>query len=237
MVRSLLYERVLEDIKGQLIDGVLGPGDRLPTIAEMALQTGVSQPSVREAYRILESMGILEITQGRGTFVSTSFADPQETIRGFQFAESESLAHLFESRRILEPSIAAFAAERGTDVERDAIVATAREMEALHACGGDFLEPDVRFHELVVAAAHNPVMAKMLATVNELLLDSRRRTMRIAGADEKAVNYHLLIGMAIRDRDADAARALMLQHVTDVEQDATRRLPARGDTATASDGA
>lgn len=228
-VRSLVYQRVLEDIEAQLRSGALSPGDRLPTITEMARQAGVSTPAVREAYRVLESMGVLEVTRGRGTFVSPDFSDTRSIVQHFQLAEAQSLAHLFEARRLLEPEIASLAAERGSDAERKAVLETAQEMESLHRCGDDFLDPDVRFHELIVAAAHNPVLAKMLATVNELLLDSRRRTMRLEGAAEKAVNYHLLIGRAIASRDAEAARALMYQHVADVEKDAIGKSPALSD--------
>ena len=77
-------------------------------------------------------------------------------------------------------------------------------------------EPDIRFHELLLTAAHNPVVGRMVSAVNELLIDSRRRTMRIPGAADKATSYHLLVAFAVRDRDADQARAVMEQHVRDV---------------------
>jgi GntR family transcriptional regulator, transcriptional repressor for pyruvate dehydrogenase complex len=60
----------------------------------------------------------------------------------------------------------------------------------------------------------------MVSAVNELLLDSRRRTMTIPGAADKAVSYHLLVALAIRQRDGDQARAVMEQHVRDVARDA-----------------
>ena len=164
---------------------------------------------------------MLEVTQGRGTFVLPVSSDTDGVIRHLRLAERQSLAHLFEARLVLEPRIAALAAERATDAEIAAIVETAQEQSRLHAAGEDFLDPDVRFHELIVTAAHNPVIGRMLSAVNELLLESRRRTMRIGGAAEKAVSYHLLVARAIRDRKPDQARELMEHHVWDVAHDAS----------------
>lgn len=221
--RSLIYESVLEAIKGQLLRGELRTGDRLPTVAAMAADMDVSPASVREAYRVLERMGFLEVTQGRGTFVADVPADGVAGLSGFRLAEQQTLADLFESRLVLEPSIAALAAGRATTAEREAIVATARDQDRLERAGEDFLEPDIRVHELLLGAAHNQVIARMMAAVNELLLDSRQRTMRIPGAAEKASRYHLLIAFAVRDGDSTQARAVMEQHVRDVAQDAGAR--------------
>jgi GntR family transcriptional repressor for pyruvate dehydrogenase complex len=218
--RTLVYESVLEALKRDLLAGDRRPGDRLPTVSAMAEQMGVARGSVREAYRVLQNMGLVEMTQGRGTFVAELPTGEGGVIRQFQLAEGETLADLFEARLVLEPAIAAYAAARASAAEIAAIVDTAREQDALYRAGEDFLEPDLRFHELLLTAAHNPVVGRMISAVNELLVDSRRRTMRIRGAAEKAVSYHLLVAYAVRDRDADAARAVMAQHVRDVSRDA-----------------
>ena len=218
--RSLIYESVLEHVKAELLGGGLRPGDRLPTVAALAGTMGVSSAAVREAYRVLESMGLLDVTQGRGTFVAALPADGPSILGHFQLADNQSLAHLFEARLLLEPPIAALAAGRASSAERSAILATAREQERLNREGLDFLEPDIRFHELLLTAAHNPVLARMVSAVNELLLDSRRRTVRIPGAADKAASYHVLVALAVVNRDADQARAVMEQHVRDVARDA-----------------
>lgn len=218
--RSLIYESVLEALKRDLLGGALRPGDRLPTVAAMADRMGVARTSVREAYRVLQNMGLLEVTRGRGTFVAALPIEGAGVLRQFQLADRETLAHLFEARLVLEPAIAAFATQRASVAEADAILATAREQERLYREGRDFLEPDLRFHELLLTAAHNPVVGRMMSAVNEFLLESRRRTMRIPGAADKAISYHLLVAFAVRDRDSDQARAVMEQHVRDVAHDA-----------------
>ncbi len=218
--RLLIYETVLEHVKGRLMSGDLQPGARLPTVNALADEMGVAPASVREAYRVLESMGLLEVTQGRGTFVAALPATVPSILRHFQLADSQSLAHLFEARLLLEPPIAALAAERASTAEREAILSTAREQERLERERRDFLEPDIRFHELLLTAAHNPVVGRMVSAVNELLLDSRRQTVRIPGAAEKAARYHMLVALAVGGRDPAQARAVMEQHVRDVARDA-----------------
>jgi len=220
---SLIYESVLENIKAELIKGAYKPGDQLPTVVKMAKNLGVGQASVREAYRVLETLGILEVTQGRGTFVSGSLETlkPDKAdglLSQLEFLEQQSFHHLIETRKVLEPDIAALAAERATPAEIEAIMDAADEMEELLKEGRDFVDPDVRFHELIFIAAHNPVLSKVLLALSSLFLDGRRFTNRIQGGPEKAVYFHKLIARAIKERNPDGARALMYQHIVDMER-------------------
>jgi len=216
--KSLIYESVLEYIKGELLKGSLAPGDRLPTVADMAKQLNVGAASVREAYRVLETLGVLSVTQGRGTFVSQSINSSDGFLAQFEFAEQQSISHLFETRKMLEPLVAGLAAERASEAESNAILAAAEEMEELYQQGEDFIDPDVRFHELIFHASQNPVVAKILTALDDLLLDSRRLTSRIPGATEKAIYYHKLIAIAIKEGNAETAHVLMYQHIDDVER-------------------
>lgn len=225
--RSLIYENVLEYLKAELIKGHLKPGDQLPTVAAMAAQLNVNGASVREAYRVLETLGMLSVTQGRGTFVTSALDSHHELLSHLQFAEQQSIVHLLETRKVLEPELAALAAVRATQAEADAIVVAAHEMETLARAGEDFIDPDIRFHELIFLAAHNPVMAKILSALSGLFLDSRRLTSRLPGATEKAIHFHNLIAIAIQENNPTAARALMFQHIDDVE----RSLARHGTTA------
>lgn len=220
--RSLLYESVIVHIKEQLLVGQLQPGDRLPSMAELAQQLQISQASVREAYRVLESLGVVNVVQGRGTTVSATFqssAGNRDPFSFFQLAERETQTHLFEVRKLLEPELAALAADRATAAEAEAVYDTAVAMENLFRQNEDFIEPDIRFHELVALASHNPLMLRILSALNTLLLDSRRHTSRIPGASEKAIHYHKLIAAAIKEQNPDVARSLMYQHIADVERD------------------
>lgn len=220
--RSLIYESVILNIKEQLFSGELRPGDRLPSVAALSEQLEISQASVREAYRVLESLGVVEVVQGRGTTVAATFegsSSDEGAFGFFQMAERQSQSYLFEVRKLLEPELAGLAAARATATEVEAIYSAAVEMENLFRQVQDFIEPDIRFHELLAIAAHNPLMLRMLTELSNLLLDSRRHTSRIPGASEKAIHYYKLIAAAIRDQNPESARTLMYQHIADVERD------------------
>ncbi len=216
--QPLIYEAVIDYLKEQLSRGELKPGDRLPTVATLAGQLGVNLASVREAYRVLEILGILTLGRGKGTFVSNNINVSSDPLGHLRFAERESIAQLQEARQLIEPAVAALAAQRATPEEIKAIMQAADELEQDGKHGDSYVEPDVRFHELVFLAAHNTVLAQFLLVIRERLLDSRRLTKDIPHAIEKAAHYHKLIAIAIQERDAEVARALMSQHVEDVER-------------------
>jgi GntR family transcriptional repressor for pyruvate dehydrogenase complex len=89
---------------------------------------------------------------------------------------------------------------------------------------GDAILPEFRFHRLLLDAADNPVLTQMMRSVDDLLLDSRRRTLRIIVTQEHSVRYHFLIAHAIERQDAEQARVLMLQHILDVTNSVRRYL-------------
>ena len=171
---------------------------------------------------MLQSLGLLEVTRGRGTFVSENIPRGTGVVQYFHQAEQHNLTHLLEARKLIEPGVAALAAQRATTAESETILDTAVSMEQLANVGEDYTEPDVFFHELIFVAAHNPVTAGFLSAITHLLLDSRRLSMRMPGATDKAIHFHKLIAFAIRDGDADAAHSLMYQHVSDVEKDMSK---------------
>ena len=215
VTRSLNYEKVLEYIKLKLSNRDLKPGDRIWTVASLAEKLGVGQASVREAYRILELMGVLEITRGKGTFVSTSYSASDEP-EPFNIATHGQLR---EARLIIEPELAARAAERATDQEVQQMLDSVSELENLHLNGLDCSENDAGFHALVHQAAHNPVMQRMVRDIN----DQNPRGWRIMnhheGAIEKALAFHCLIAYSIKERNPRAARYLMYQHIYDMQPD------------------
>jgi GntR family transcriptional repressor for pyruvate dehydrogenase complex len=215
---SLIYEAIIEHLKEQLSNGALKPGDRLPTVAALAKQLSVNPASVREAYRVLEPLGVLTLGRGKGTFVSNNVHASSDLLVRLCFAERESIAHLQEARRLIEPTVAALAAQRATPAEIEAILSAAEELETVVRYGDSYVDPDVRFHELIFLAAHNPVLAQFLTVIRERLLDSRRLTKDTPHAIEKAAHYHKLIALAIKERNAGAAHALMSRHVDDVER-------------------
>jgi len=212
-----VYTSVAEAIKARIAAGGWVAGQRLPSISQLAQEYRVGTGSVREAVRVLASAGMIRVEHGRGMFVSEPLAPaPGDAYAQLRDIGAGSILALSEARRILEPELAALAAERGTDHDLWAIREQALTMERLVAAGEDHGVPDLQFHQQIALAAHNPVLARMMEGVNELLRVSRAITSAQASMTQRAVRYHLLIADAICDRNVVQARLLMLAHINDV---------------------
>ena len=209
-----VFQAVSDELKQRIRRGEWLPGERLPSIMQLAQDREVSTGSVREALRSLQSIGLVKIEHGRGVFVTGS-RSPNELVDHFQHVSIGLIVALAETRRILEPELAALASERATDAELAEIERLAKEMEQEAHQGLDFVEPDVQFHRRIAQAAHNPVLYQMMESVNDLFLESRKVTSMEPGMTARAVRYHLLIAEALRDRNAPQARLLMLAHMND----------------------
>lgn len=216
--RLLAYEGIVEQIKNQLLTGELRPGDRLPTIAERAAQLGISQGSVREAYRVLESRGVLSVVQGRGTFVAENLGSNDDILKRLQLTSGPTRAQLLEARRLLEPHAAALAAIRATRAERDAILEASRAEDDRTLDVAEWTLHNMRFHHLIVLASHNPVIAQMVTAIYELFEKSEPHPAENPIVREKGKHFHRLIALAIAEGDADAAEKLMYQHIESVER-------------------
>lgn len=205
---------VAEEIKARIAAGEWVIGQRLPSISQLTQMLSVGTGSVREAVKVLASLGIIRIEHGRGMFVASTQRAQIDPYEHFQDVGAGSVLALCEARRILEPELAAFAAERGTDADLQSIREQALAMEQLAAQGLDFSEPDLQFHRQIALSAHNPVLAHMMDGINDLLRESQKIT-REPAMTHRAVRYHLLIADAICERNPLQARLLMLAHVND----------------------
>ena len=209
-----VFTAVVEDLQQRIRQGEWLPGERLPSIIRLAKTLDVSTGSVREALRSLQSVGIVKIEHGRGVFVSGARSST-ELANHFQDVSIGLLVALAETRRLLEPELAALTSERGTEDELAEIMHLAQQMEKKVAQGLDFTQPDVQFHRSIAHAARNPILYRMMESVHDLLLESRVITSIEPGMTTRAVRYHLLIAEAIYDRNATQARLLMLAHMND----------------------
>ena len=209
-----IFAVVLNELLQRLRQGEWQPGDHLPSITQLAEQFSVSTGSVREALRSLQSQGLVRIEHGRGVIViSTTPSDGSA-----ETDVSVSLDHMAayaEARRLIEPELAALAAERGSETELAEILQLALTMEIQAVNGLDFVGPDIAFHRLIAQAARNPVLRQMLHGMHDLFIISRRLTSQELGMTERAVRYHRLIAEAIFERDATQARLLMQAHMND----------------------
>jgi GntR family transcriptional regulator, transcriptional repressor for pyruvate dehydrogenase complex len=220
--QSVRREKVSEQISQQLLKAiVLGHiqvGEMLPPERELADLFNASRVAVREAIGTLTAKGIATSTQGKGTIINPreqwNSLDPQI----FLLESNKSAFHqLMEVRRIIEPEMAALAADRITPTILDRL----HTLIATHSDDSveQHISDDVNFHLEIARASQNQVLLIIMNSINDLLKESRHRTYYIPDAPQRAWDFHADILRALETKDADAARRYMIDHLDQVRKD------------------
>jgi GntR family transcriptional regulator, transcriptional repressor for pyruvate dehydrogenase complex len=233
---SRLYEQIVQQIEESIVKGDLKPGDQLPAERELAQRFGVSRTAVREAVKALREKGLVEAYSGRGTFITdgTTQAVRQSLDLMVKIGQPEGSKHLAEVRAILEPEIAALAAERIQESE----LATMREAVAVMDRSGQdpqaFIEADLDFHLALAEGAANPLILSLLDSIVGLLREQRLRIFQVPGGPDRGQFHHKRILEAIEHRDPEKTREAMRAHLTQVCDDsqtpAAKRTPVKLNT-------
>jgi GntR family transcriptional repressor for pyruvate dehydrogenase complex len=218
---SRLYEQIVQQIEESIRKGELSEGSQLPAERDLATQFGVSRTAVREAIKALQEKGLVDAFPGRGTFVTngTSNSMRRSLDRIIKSDEPDGWGYLVEVREILEPEIAALAAQRAEDQD----IATMQEaVNVMDQTGQDaeaFIEADLDFHLALAEAAANPIVLSLIDSIVGLLREQRLRIFRIGGGPERGQHHHKRILDAIKRHDAPGARAAMQAHLCQVRED------------------
>lgn len=206
---------VVTQISELITRGELKPGDRLPPERDLAIRFGISRPSLRAGLRSLIAMGILRARQGSGTFIAEGppVLDSQP-LRMLAALHGFTYDNMFESRRVIEESVAAMAAERATPEQ---LATMAEELAEMYASLGDpqqYLIHDIRFHRAIGAASGNPILATLVEMVSRVMYERRRTTIGRAHDFTESLEKHRDIYRAIRAHRPDKARLAMQEHLT-----------------------
>lgn len=218
---SRLYEQIVQQIEESIVKGDLKPGDQLPAERDLAQRFGVSRTAVREAVKALREKGLVEAYSGRGTFITdgTTHAVRQSLDLMVKIGQPEGSNHLAEVRTMLEPEIAALAAQRIQESE----LATMREAVALMDRAGKdpqaYIEADLDFHLALAEGAGNPLILSLLDSIVGLLREQRLRIFRVPGGPERGQVHHKKILEAVERRDPEKAREAMREHLAQVRHD------------------
>ena len=213
-----IYEEIVRQIKTLVQEGKLKSGDRLPPERDLAESFKVSRTSVREAFRALESMGLIEIRAGEGTFVrEISVESLIEPLALVILAQREAVGELFEARRLLEPAIAGLAARRATRDEIQEMERILEEQAKEVAAGRTGLAQDAAFHAAIAGSAHNRAITRIVNALMDLLTQSREESLQTPGRPTRSHQDHRRILTAIQRRDAASAQGAMLDHLIAVE--------------------
>lgn len=215
-----------------LSEGVLVPGAKLPPERELAANFGVARSSLRPALKVLELMGVITQKVGDGSYLnkdaSLVLAVPME----FLFLLDDiSPQELTEMRLMIEPALAAKAAERANAQD---IALLRQSIADFESSGGDrvrLVASDLHFHRAIFEASRNRLAGRLFHTIHRAMLNMITVTSQLVDL-EHTLQFHRPIMLAIEKRDSELASRLMADHLKDArdlllhnrQEERTRRL-------------
>ncbi|MGA2383226.1 MAG: FadR/GntR family transcriptional regulator [Gemmatimonadales bacterium] len=217
MPRQSLSDRLARRIRELIQQREYRQGDRLPAIMEMAQSFGVGHPTVREALKKLEAVGVVEIRHGSGVYVSRSeevmlLATPDYA----PVVTQKLLADLIRSRMPLEMQSVAEAVPHLTTRHLKEMRRLLMEAEKHLDDDGVLNRVNMQFHRQIAVASENAVLLQLLDVLREMFQHEQIMILDIFGARKDDHRGHLAILDALERRDADLAVARMRTHLQNV---------------------
>lgn len=222
MLKTIKIKRITEEIVSQIREhiakGELKAGDRLPSERDMALQLGVSRPTVREALQVLEHTGFVEILQGSGTYIrdigEQTLMDPLQILI---HRSDERYRHVYEFRTAIEVWAVGLAAERIDSDGAAQLSGIIEKMKVFRAEKKPVDELDAEFHLAIARASQNDIYFHVARTILHLLTQathiSHKELFLSEGDQAEIMKDHEAIFDAIVSHDAEKARSLMRHHL------------------------
>lgn len=210
-VTTALAKRITDLVQ----NGQLPLGSKLPPERQLAQILKVSRPSVRQAVKALEALGVVVCRVGSGNYITSDASAASLLTRPMQFAirtNEISRAQLFEMRRLIETHTAGLAAQRASAEDCDEIQ---RELQALEQAQGNprrMADCDYRFHAAILRACGNPIFSLLYEPVSRLIWEDLADRMHLFDASY-TVRMHRVILQAIKNKDAETAMDSMRKHL------------------------
>jgi GntR family transcriptional regulator, transcriptional repressor for pyruvate dehydrogenase complex len=228
VVKDDVTVKLIGIFKKLIAEGTLVPGGRLPAERELAESFGVSRSSLRQALKVLEMMGVISQRVGDGTYLNSgshgTLGQPMEfliLLDGISFHE------LMEARLIVEPALAARAAERASS---DDVAGIREELTAMeNSDSSGLIAHDLLFHQRIFRAAGNRVCESMFAVVHRSLESLMRLTSQVV-TPQHTLTFHSRILRAIARHNPDEARLRMEEHLLDAKESLIRAVDHQGQT-------
>ena len=211
--RQPVYTSVQSQLRAFVVTEKLGPGDRLPPERELALRLGVSRTSLRQALMALRVEGLIDVRHGTGAYLTRPMEDVVPPIAAELRRTHPELPALGEVRNALEALAASLAATRRTDTDLAAMRAGNLHMQEEIAGGEDGHLGDGLFHDAVLTAAHNSVLADVFGAIAVGRSRIAEASLARPGQPPRSLAAHWLILRAIAEGDSELARRLMHEHL------------------------
>lgn len=219
--KDRVSDKVVEQILELIEEGRLKVGDQLPGERDLIDQLHVARASIREALRILEFQGIIEVQPGRGAFVTSEVINETETDDGVRrwFREhSSEVLEILEVREALEARSARLAAKNASEQDiEDLRDIQQRAYECIEQ--NDFntlIHLDREFHRLISKASGNQMLSQLIDMTIDAMVSPRRSIMRLPGRAPQSWTDHQAVLDAIANGNPEQAEKNLLNHINSV---------------------
>lgn len=209
---------LVQQIRDMMVNKKLKSGDTLPSQRKMASELGVGVPSIREALKIMEGMGLVKIRHGSSTVIERiNMESVMTNLTPLLELTGAEVLCLLEAKDFIETKCAYAAANRATSEELKELENYIREMEINLDNTQKYAQLDYLFHLAIVKAAHNPVINEIMKVAGRMILKGLEITSYLPGRDI-AMDYHIRIFTAIHNRDGELAGTLIHEHILETEK-------------------
>ncbi|SOC49502.1 transcriptional regulator, GntR family [Blastococcus aggregatus] len=208
-----ISQAIVHQVRALIRSGELGIGARLPSERELCERFEVSRVTVREALRVLEAGGLIDIRVGArgGAFVTAPTTRRiGEGITDLLSLSALSAVEVTEAREVFELGVVPLVCARATEEELDELVELCNEAERARDAGTYTVTMSFDFHLQIAAAAHNPALVMLMRSLREPVLMSLREAQH---EGRQGVAEHRTFVEAVRARDPERAQRIMADHL------------------------
>jgi GntR family transcriptional repressor for pyruvate dehydrogenase complex len=218
---SKIPDMVYKQLESLITRGHLKPGEKLPSERAMALELGVSRQSIREAIYRATTAGLMEVRQGEGAFIISSFkGNLRQPLSILLEEQAENVFEFLEIRKLIEGWCGERASEAATPADLKKMQGILKKMEKVKPAESAWEKADLDFHSFIAAATHNVLAMHVM----EGLKDSFHNYFRVKKYNTRPERKDALLGQhrgileAIRQKDPKKARKKIMEHLDYVEK-------------------
>lgn len=212
-------DAIIDALAAYASEADLAVGDRLPSERDLASGLGVSRPMLREAFRHLETLGIIERRTGSGTYLARPLTTSDTHIVVSLETERESLVQVLELRRALESEVAALVAIRATAEDLAELECLVDALETEFEQRGNNPESDLAFHRALYDLCGNPLFHQLLQPLSHAFERFWQSPLGKSDFARRTLPLHRSLFERIRDRDPEGARRVVWNMLSIVEED------------------
>lgn len=229
---SYLTQQIMDLIRREEVQA----GGRLPSARALAERFAVATPTIREALRRLQALGVVDIRHGSGIYLRPGterflLANPDQ-----RMFDARTIPHLLEARLLIEPYVARMAAQRITHDQLDLLASYLHEAEQnLTASDEPLMHATMAFHRAIAAASGNSVLSDIIGLLIDVYSSEQLAITSLYNARAEDHREHLEILAALRARDPDRTSSLMRRHLAGVKAVVEARLDEAPDGFATSD--